>query len=156
MDQIERAYEINPYSLHVSAYLGQNPFSLLEGVKPLRTAAIAFLKARPGTITAIKPPATLPESVHSFKIQAEVGAISEQPICWRAREGVVEYTWDQFFTSKSDLPLSITHSLSQSIFKVAPLQAKSTATFFKEEPTNQPKSKVNSENSSQPPILSKL
>ena len=82
----------------------------------MRTAAIAFLKARPGTITAIKPPATLPESVHSFKIQAEVGAISEQPICWRAREGVVEYTWDQFFTSKSDLPVSFTQALADETF----------------------------------------
>jgi biotin carboxylase len=116
MDQIERAYEINPYSLHVSAYLGQDPFPLLKEVKPLRTAAIAFLKAAPGKITAIQLPDKLPDSVRSFKIQAEVGAISEDPICWRAREGVVEYTWDQFFMSKSDLPLSITQDLAAQIF----------------------------------------
>lgn len=118
MDQIERAYGINPYQLHVSAYLDQDPLPLLQDVKPQRTAAIAFLKAKTGTITDIKQPDSYPEGTHSLLIQAKIGGVSEDPICWRAREGVIEYTWPTLFEEKTNKPIQLTNELSHQIFQV--------------------------------------
>lgn len=118
MDQIERAYGINPYSLHVSAYLGENPFHIISDLKPHQTAAIAFLKAKPGIIKEIRTPDSLYEEIYSLHIQAKVGDISEDPICWRAREGIVEYTWPTLFSEKTDKPMTLTRELSEIIFKV--------------------------------------
>ncbi len=116
MDQIERAYDFNPYAAHVKAYLGESPFDIVRNITPQRTAAIAFLKAPPGIITDIRLPTKLHDCVRSLAIQASVGKVSEPPIAWRAREGVVEYTWPHLFTSKPDEPTRLTEALSQEIF----------------------------------------
>jgi biotin carboxylase len=118
MDQIERAYELNPYSLHVSTYLNKEPFSLIDNVKAKATAAIAFLKADTGIIKEVNQPSVIDEEIHSLSIQADVGKISEDPICWRAREGVVEYTWPILFEEKTEKPIELTQNLSRQIFVV--------------------------------------
>lgn len=118
MDQIERSYGINPYALHVSAYLGQDPFPLMENIRPRQTAAIAFLKAKSGRIVQVNSPESLDEVVHSLSIQAEVGKISEDPSCWKAREGVVEFTWPELFQKKTDQPIRLANALSDQIFQV--------------------------------------
>ncbi len=118
MDQIERAYEINPYSLHVSCYLNENPFMHMEKLKPIQSAAIAFLKAPSGIIKEIKNTNSLPEEVHSLAIQAHVGKVSADPIFCLSREGTVEYTWENLFETKTDKPLEMTKILSEEIFEV--------------------------------------
>lgn len=118
MDQIERAYGINPYSLHVSTYLNENPFVHLDTLKPFQTAAIAFLKAEAGEIKEIITPKSLNSTIHSLDIQASIGDISEDPTFCLSREGTVEYTWPHFLEEKTYEPIELTKELSKRIFKV--------------------------------------
>lgn len=120
MDQVEAAFGINPYALHIGAYLGVDTTEV-NIPSPRGTAAIAFLKAKEGVISGIEDIdcSELAQSISSLKITTEVGKISEPPKNWSAREGVVEFFWPDYFESKKTLlPIKNAQNLSEKIFKV--------------------------------------
>lgn len=122
MDQIERSFGLNPYALHISAYLG-NDVLATQIPNARGTAGIAFLKAPPGRIEKIKKPSTLEldEHITSLEISAKIGQISVPPHNWSAREGIVEFYWPgDFETYKSNKILTCAETLSQQIFTVNP------------------------------------
>lgn len=120
MDQIEVAYGLNPYALHIGAYLGQDSTTVKVPV-PSGTAAIAFLKAPAGRIKHIHSYDDIPVDQYlcSLKISTEVGKISEPPKNWSTREGVVEFFWPNHFESKKSLlPLKKAQEISARLFEV--------------------------------------
>ncbi len=120
MDQIEAAFGINPYALHIGAYLGQDT-TKTPIPEPVGTAAIAFLKTREGTITRInKIDATeFDQNLTSLKISTEPGKRSEPPRNWSTREGVVEFFWPGYLESKKTLlPLDKAREITAKLFEV--------------------------------------
>ncbi|EDY56542.1 MULTISPECIES: ATP-grasp domain-containing protein [Streptomyces] len=116
MDQVERAYSLNPYRLHVGSYLGSDLLDVAAGAVPTRTSAIAFLKAAPGRIEDILDGKPLPPEVRSINISAKRGDISQAAKNWSTREGLVELEWDELFSEKTQLPVTMANELSDQIF----------------------------------------
>lgn len=121
MDLVGRALGVNPYYLHVQSYLGIKPV-LPRDTKPRGLAAVAFLKAKEGTIQRVSPPKALPDSVVNMQITAKPLDKSEAPLSWKFREGSVEFFWP---SQKPEYGyrahLEIANKLSQSIFEVLPV-----------------------------------
>lgn len=120
MDQVEKAYGLNPYALHIGAYLGQDPM-VINVPEPSGTAAIAFLKADEGIIKNIHPYDDIlrDENLCSLKISTAIGNVSMAPKNWSAREGVVEFFWPDYFEKeKTLLPLEKSQAISTQLFEV--------------------------------------
>lgn len=117
MDQIENAFGVNPYFLHISSYLGKD---LKEFTMPSakQSCAIAFLKAREGKIKKINELKNIPKELSSIKITAKLGDESKVAKDWSAREGVVEFFFKELFKEKSFLPISLSKALSDELFEV--------------------------------------
>ncbi|MEU2790178.1 ATP-grasp domain-containing protein [Streptomyces sp. NPDC007100] len=116
MDQVERAYELNPYRLHIGSYLGTDLLDVVAGAEPAKTSAIAFLKAAPGRIQDVMDGKPLPPEVRSINISAKRGDVSQAAKNWSAREGLIELEWDELFTEKTMLPVTMAKELSDQIF----------------------------------------
>ncbi|WP_228447120.1 ATP-grasp domain-containing protein [Streptomyces paludis] len=116
MDQVERVYSLNPYRLHVGSYLGSDLLDVVVGAVPTRTSAIAFLKAAPGRIQDILDGKPLPPEVRSINISAKQGDLSQAAKNWSTREGLVELEWDELFSEKTLLPVTMANELSDQIF----------------------------------------
>ncbi|HEY0514081.1 MAG TPA: ATP-grasp domain-containing protein [Thermoanaerobaculia bacterium] len=119
LDQVERAYGFSPYEYHVRSYLdevGEFP----PTPEPAGTSAIAFLKARPGTIQEIHLPAELPPEVVSLYITAKPGSVAGSPSDYDQREGAIELFWPEIAT---DAPptrhIEVARQLTERIFTVA-------------------------------------
>ncbi|MCX5208650.1 ATP-grasp domain-containing protein [Kitasatospora sp. NBC_00240] len=115
MDQVERAYGYNPYALHVASYLGIDPFPLVQR-DPVRSSAVAFLKAQPGVIASVGIPEDLPESVVSVSVSKKPGDVVKPVADWSTRDGVVEMVWDEIFTERTTMPVELAEKLSAEIF----------------------------------------
>ena len=117
MDQIENAFGVNPYFLHISSYLEKD---LKEFTMPSakQSCAIAFLKAREGKIKKINELKNIPKELSSIKITAKAGDESKVAKDWSAREGVVEFVFKELFKEKSFLPISLSKALSDELFEV--------------------------------------
>lgn len=118
MDQVERAYELNPYRVHVGSYLGEDLFDVVAAAEPVRTSAIAFLKAREGRIQDVREGKPLPPEVRSLNISAKSGDLSQSAKNWSNREGLVELDWDRLFDEKTSLPVDVAKELADEIFVV--------------------------------------
>ncbi|WP_280722805.1 ATP-grasp domain-containing protein [Kitasatospora sp. MAA4] len=116
MDQVERAYSLNPYRLHVGSYLGHDLLDIVADAVPTKTSAIAFLKASPGRIQDIRDEKPLPPEVRSINISAKRGDLSQHAKNWSAREGLIELEWDELFSEKTWLPVTVAQELSAQIF----------------------------------------
>ncbi|MFF4156160.1 acetyl-CoA carboxylase biotin carboxylase subunit family protein [Streptomyces sp. NPDC001678] len=117
MDQVERAYSLNPYRLHIGSYLGDDLLDLVAAAVPTRTSAIAFLKAAPGRIQEIVDGKPLPPEVRSVNISARPGDLSQAAVKnWSTREGLIELEWDELFGEKTLLPVTMAKELSDQIF----------------------------------------
>lgn len=92
MDLVERSYGVNPYELHVSSYLGQEP-KLAERPSAHGLSAVAFLKAEVGVIQSVSLPKFLPDEVVNMQVTAKPGDVSVKLSSWRNREGSVEFFW---------------------------------------------------------------
>lgn len=93
MDLVEDVYGVNPYELHVSSYLGAQPD---RSERPARgVAAIAFLKATPGTVTKVKSSSQLLTSadIKFYSVTAKAGDRVKPLTSWREREGFVRFYW---------------------------------------------------------------
>ncbi|MEU2119800.1 ATP-grasp domain-containing protein [Streptomyces sp. NPDC016459] len=118
MDQVERAYGINPYWLHVGSYLGNDLLDVVAAAEPVRTSAIAFLKAEPGRIEEVLDGKPLPLEVRSINISAKPGDLSQAAKNWSTREGLIELEWDELFGEKTWLPVTTAKELSDQIFMI--------------------------------------
>jgi biotin carboxylase len=119
MELVERVYGTSPYEWHIRACLGEEA-PAKAAPRPSGTAAVAFLKAPAGRITAIDPSPSLPEPIVNLTVTAVTGDLSEPPICWRSREGFVELFWPGSpRPSRIDDHLELATSLSGSIFTTA-------------------------------------
>ncbi|MFH9422951.1 acetyl-CoA carboxylase biotin carboxylase subunit family protein [Streptomyces sp. NPDC017529] len=116
MDQVERAYSLNPYRLHIGSYLGSDLLDVVAGAVPAKTSAIAFLKAAPGRIQDVIDGKPLPPEVRSINISAKRGDVSQAAKNWSAREGLIELEWDELFSEKTWLPVTMAKELSDQIF----------------------------------------
>ncbi|BBH54201.1 ATP-grasp domain-containing protein [Fluviispira sanaruensis] len=118
LDLIERTYGFNPYEFHIAAWQGLSIDECKISNKEKGTSAIAFLKAPIGKIKTIHLPSYLPNYITSLSISAKVGDISEESICWRAREGTVEFFWKDSVDKGEKLTKHIetAEALSQEIF----------------------------------------
>jgi D-alanine-D-alanine ligase-like ATP-grasp enzyme len=116
MDQVERAYALNPYALHVGSYLGTDLLDVVAAAEPTRTAAIAFLKANPGRIEEINDKAPLPPEVRNVYIGAKAGDLSHAAKNWSTREGYIELEWDELFGDKTQLPVSMAQQVADATF----------------------------------------
>ncbi|MCX2682781.1 ATP-grasp domain-containing protein [Campylobacter sp. MIT 21-1685] len=120
MDQLENAFEFNPYFLHIASYLGKD-LTNFEVPEAKRTSSIAFLKAKKGRIKKINAleKLSLPKELTSIKITTNVGNLSTDAKDWSAREGVVEFVWENhFFQDKTTLPIDLANFLSEQIFEL--------------------------------------
>jgi len=119
LDQVERAYGISPYELHVRAYLDDLP-ELPAVPEPAGTSAIAFLKARPGRIAEVEIPAELPPEVVSLYVTAKPGDAAGSASDYDQREGAVELFWPEIATERpTDRHVEIAARLAERIFRVA-------------------------------------
>ncbi|MFC9680497.1 acetyl-CoA carboxylase biotin carboxylase subunit family protein [Streptomyces sp. NPDC056948] len=116
MDQVERAYALNPYQLHVGSYLGADLLDVVAAAVPVRTSAIAFLKAAPGRIEDVLDGKPLPPEVRSINISAKPGDLSRAAQNWSTREGLIELEWDELFGEKTQLPVAVARELADQIF----------------------------------------
>jgi carbamoylphosphate synthase large subunit len=92
MDQIERAFGINPYSWHVAAYLGVMT-CIPEIPEPRGQAAIANLHPRPGTIIAINERPRLADDTVTVAIAGKLGTRIRNAENWLTRQGFAEFFW---------------------------------------------------------------
>ena len=92
MDQVERAYGINLYDLHIRSYLGT-----LRGIpgspQLLGVSAIAFMQTRKGLIHEVSSPIQLPKEVVSLYITGRKGGIVGDSLNYDDRVGTVEFFW---------------------------------------------------------------
>ncbi|MEV6976583.1 ATP-grasp domain-containing protein [Kitasatospora sp. NPDC093806] len=116
MDQVERAYALNPYALHIGSYLGTDLLDVAAAAVPTRTSAIAFLKAAPGRIEDVLDGKPLPPEVRTINISAKPGDVSQAAKNWSTREGLIELEWDELFGAKTDLPVTTARDLADQIF----------------------------------------
>lgn len=122
MDLVERVYNINPYYLHIAAWLGEKVnFDNIKLTEPQGSAAIAFLKAPVGKILKINPLNNYPKEMLSLYVNAKIGDISENATCWRSREGIAEFYWNKKFDRKITDHLELANKISNEIFEVEKL-----------------------------------
>jgi len=122
MDLVERVYNINPYYLHIAAWIGEKVnFDNIKFTKPQGSAAIAFLKAPVGQISKINPLNNYPQEMISLYVNAKIGDISENATCWRSREGIAEFYWNKHFDYKITDHLKIANKIANEIFQVEKL-----------------------------------
>ncbi|MFD6250031.1 hypothetical protein ACFWGG_33535, partial [Streptomyces roseolus] len=107
-----------PYRVHVGSYLGEDLFDVVAAAEPVRTSAIAFLKAREGRIRDVREGKPLPPEVRSLNISAKSGDLSQSAKNWSNREGLVELDWDRLFDEKTSLPVDVAKELADQIFVV--------------------------------------
>jgi biotin carboxylase len=120
MDLVERAYGVSPYELHIAAWLGREPPATTD-LRPLGTAAVAFLKAPVGRIASVRPPSAIPDAVVGLLVTGAPGDLSEPPNSWRSREGVLELFWPgPPRRLRTDEHIRLAASLSESIFTITP------------------------------------
>jgi biotin carboxylase len=117
MDQVERAYSLSPYRLHVGSYLGSDVLDVARDAVPTRSSAIAYLQAPSGQIRDILHGTPLPPEVRSLSITAERG---DFPQVTRDNltlgEGFIELEWDELFGKKTMLPVAMARQLADQIF----------------------------------------
>jgi biotin carboxylase len=120
MDLVERVYGLNPYELHVAAYLGRRP-RLPTHLQARGVSAVAFLKAPAGTIRGVHALARPIEGLVSLNVTAKPGDVSEPPLSWRAREGTIELFWPDLAPSQLALRhLRLADELATALFTVEP------------------------------------
>lgn len=118
MDQVERAYSLNPYRLHVGSYLGFDLLDVVAGALPTKTSAIAFLKASPGRIQDVLDEIPLPPEVRSINISAKRGDLSQTAKNWSTREGFIELEWDELFKERTWLPVTMAKKPADETFVI--------------------------------------
>ncbi|MFJ9718942.1 acetyl-CoA carboxylase biotin carboxylase subunit family protein [Streptomyces sp. NPDC101213] len=118
MDQVERAYSLNPYRLHVGSYLGSDLLDVVSATPPTKTSAIAFLKCSPGRILDVRDDIPLPPEVRSMYIGAKRGDLSRSAKNWSTREGYIELEWDELFTEKTWLPVAMAQKVADDTFVI--------------------------------------
>ncbi|WP_411102081.1 acetyl-CoA carboxylase biotin carboxylase subunit family protein [Streptomyces sp. cmx-4-9] len=92
IDLVERALGISPYELHVLSYLDR--LQDIPRPQPAGLAAIAVLKAPPGTVAAVRPVARVDAAVTSYEVYAAPGTVSRaEQANYLDREGYVECYW---------------------------------------------------------------
>jgi biotin carboxylase len=118
MDQVERAYGVNMYELHIRSYLGQ-PQQLPKDLRPRGTAAIAFMQTKAGTVTRVTPPRELPEEVMSLYILAREGDAVGTSLNYDSRAGAVECFWPGDGRFLGTRHLEMAQRLAEQIFTLA-------------------------------------
>ncbi|MEU5850681.1 ATP-grasp domain-containing protein [Saccharopolyspora shandongensis] len=117
MDQIEKAYSLNPYRLHVGSYLGFDLLDVARKAVPTKSSAIAYLQASSGQIEDIFDEKPLPPEVRSINISAKRGDFSQvTKNNLTLGEGFVELEWDELFSEKTMLPVTVAKQLADQIF----------------------------------------
>jgi formate-dependent phosphoribosylglycinamide formyltransferase (GAR transformylase) len=115
MDQVERAYGVNLYDLHIRSYLGT-----LEQLPPAPTlrgvSAIAFMQIGKGTIKAVAPIGELPDEVVSLYVTARAGDKVGESLNYDDRVGTVEYFWPEERGNLGRRHLELTDQLARKIF----------------------------------------
>jgi len=119
MDQVERAYGVNMYQLHIRSYLGQ-PQQLPRELRPRGTSAIAFMQTRAGTVTRVTPPRQLPAEVTSVYILAREGDVLGQSLNYDSRAGAVECFWPGEGRFMGTRHLELAQHLAEQIFTLEP------------------------------------
>jgi biotin carboxylase len=119
MDQVERAYGVNMYDLHVRSYMGQTQ-ALPQGLRPRGTSAIAFLQPPEGTVTRVTPPRELPKEVMSLYILAREGDAVGGSLNYDRRAGAVECFWPGDGRFMGTRHLDMARQLSERIFTLKP------------------------------------
>ncbi|MBD2786225.1 ATP-grasp domain-containing protein [Xenorhabdus sp. DI] len=92
MDLIERTYGINPYELHVSSHLNKLSIDSFI-INPKGLSAVAFIKAKEGTIERVILPSSLPDYITNMQVTAKPLDISQSLVSWKTREGSIEFFW---------------------------------------------------------------
>ncbi|WP_406292864.1 ATP-grasp domain-containing protein [Embleya sp. NBC_00888] len=119
MDQVERAYSVSPYRLHVGSYLGSDLLDVALGAVPGKSSAVACLNAPPGQIQDIQAGKPLPPEVRSLSINAKRGDFSQVTRDnLTLGEGFIELEWDELFTEKTKLPIEVARQVADQIFVV--------------------------------------
>lgn len=119
MDLVEQAYGENMYKRHVLSYLGADPLFTAPPVAR-KSAAISFLKAEQGEIAAIREAVALPAALTNLEIIVQPGHISEASKCWRSREGIAQFQWDEIVAHKRMDFIESTDALARAMFVVRP------------------------------------
>lgn len=115
MDQVERAYGVNMYDLHVRSYLGQRQ-ALPQGLRPRGTSAIAFMQLPEGIVARVTPPRELPEEVMSLYILAREGEAVGGSLNYDSRAGAVECFWPGDGRFMGTRHLDVAQRLAERIF----------------------------------------
>ncbi|MFF7992708.1 acetyl-CoA carboxylase biotin carboxylase subunit family protein [Kitasatospora xanthocidica] len=119
MDQVERAYSVSPYRLHVGSYLGADLLDVARDAVPGKSSAIAYLQAPPGRIQDIRAGKQLPPEVRSLSISANLGDLSQVTRNnLTLGEGFIELEWDRLFEEKTGLPIEVARKVADQIFVV--------------------------------------
>lgn len=106
MDLIEDAYGVNPYELHVAAYL--NSEVAVPELTPRGVAAMAFLKAPLGTVSSVNRalPALREPTIRFFSVTVGRGDTVLPLTSWREREGFVRFFWPDRAVEYGGAPLT--------------------------------------------------
>ncbi|KYH13791.1 ATP-grasp domain-containing protein [Staphylococcus kloosii] len=117
MDLIESSYNINPYQLHIASYIN-NKEEISEIFTPLKTAAIAFMKAPKGKITKINFPDVFEDkTIKRIGLLKNIGDIVNEPENWSDREGLIEFVWDKIPIIKEYKHINKANQLANEIFE---------------------------------------
>jgi len=121
IDQVERAYGVSPYALHVRSFLDRIDEPVVVP-QPSGLAGISMLKAPAGRIAAIEPVSEVDPAVVAYEVTAVAGAESAAVSAnYLNREGYVEVAWPG--AHPQDIPIDaqteIADSLSARLFRMA-------------------------------------
>lgn len=121
LDQVERAWGVSPYELHVRSFLERVDGPVRVG-QPTGVAGISMLKAPPGRIAEVCAPVRLDPAVRGYEVFAVPGAQSSAtPANYLHREGYVECFWPG--AHPGDIPLrtqtDIADDLARQVFGMA-------------------------------------
>ncbi len=118
MDQVERAYGLNLYDLHIRSYLGTLESLPMEPT--LRgVSAIAFMQTRRGTIQSVSPLKELPKEVVSLYITGRKGDVIGGSLNYDDRVGTVEFFWPGVKLNLGRKHLEMADGLAEKIFSIA-------------------------------------
>jgi formate-dependent phosphoribosylglycinamide formyltransferase (GAR transformylase) len=120
IDQVERAYGVSPYALHVRSFLDRIDTPVVVP-RPLGLAGISMLKAPAGRIASVNPVSEVDPTVVAYEVTAAPGAESAAISAnYLNREGYVEFSWPG--ARPEDVPLAtqtdIANSLSTQLFRM--------------------------------------
>jgi hypothetical protein len=115
-DLLEMVYGVNGYGLHAASYVG--PAEVPAVGEPRGSGAVAFLKAPPGRIAAIRQPAALPDGVSRVVVTAAVGELSGPAESNHDREGYVLFHWPG--AGPAPDPVRTAAELSRTVFVMQP------------------------------------